>query len=567
MTFFGWLQIGLLIAAVTIVAKPLGLYLYRVFEVKTDPFGKWGATCERFLCRLCDVDPKHEQTWGRYSISFVLFTVIGVGVMYLLQAMQYFLPLNPEKLTAIEALSALNTAVSFATNTNWQSYVPETTMSPFVQMLGLSWQNFVSAAAGIAVAMAVVRGLTRKQWDNSKPTLGNFWHDLIRGTLYILLPLSFLLAILFVSQGVIQNFHSPQTVTTLEGHTQTIPGGPVASQEAIKTLGTNGGGCFNANGAHPFENPTPLSNFLQMLAILAIPAAFTYTFGRATGNTRNGWVLFGAMMLLFVIGIIVVYASESHGNIATKNLTVDQIAGNMEGKETRFGVAGSSLFAVATTATSCGAVNSMHDSYTPLAGLVMMLNMQLGEVVFGGVGSGLYGILVFAILAVFIAGLMVGRTPEYLGKKIEAREVKLVIVCLLAPPFMILGFTAASMLLPSALASLNNSGPHGFSEILYAYSSAAANNGSAFAGLNANTPWFNVTTAVAMLAGRFFSTIPMLAIAGSMAAKKTLPPGPGTFPTDGMLFLLLLVAMILIVGALTFFPALLLGPILEFFQV
>jgi len=483
-----------------------------------------------------------------------------------LQRTQYFLPLNPGKLNAIEPLLALNTAVSFATNTNWQGYTPETTMSSFVQMLGLTWQNFVSAAAGLAVAMAVIRGLTRKQQDNPKATLGNFWCDLIRGTLYILLPISILLAILLVSQGVIQNFQTPQIVATLEGHTQTIPSGPVASQEAIKMLGTNGGGFFNANSAHPFENPTPFSNFLEMLAMLAIPAALTYTFGRMTNNTRNGWVLFGTMMLLFLIGLIAVYTSELQGNAAAKTLTIDQAAGNMEGKETRFGVAGSSLFAVATTGTSCGAVNATHDSFTPLAGLVLILNMQLGEVVFGGVGSGLYGILVFALLAVFIAGLMVGRTPEYLGKKIEAREMRLLIVCLLVPPFVILGFTAVSMLLPGALASLNNSGPHGFSEILYAYSSAVANNGSAFAGLNADTTWYNITTAIAMLAGRFFSAIPMLAIAGSMASKKTLPPSPGTFPTDGVVFLLLLVGMILIVGALTFFPSLLLGPVLEYFS-
>jgi len=565
MTLFGGVQIMLLVAAVFLVTKPLGLWIYRVFEEKNDPCGKFLGTCERFLCRFCGIDPDCEQTWGQYSFSFVLFTLLGTGVLYLLQVMQFFLPLNPGKLNAVESLSALNTAVSFATNTNWQSYVPETTMSPFVQMLGLTWQNFVSASAGIAVAMAVVRGLTRKQQGNPKATLGNFWRDLLRGTLYILLPLSILLAILLVSQGVIQNFQSPQTVTTLEGLAQTIPTGPVASQEAIKELGTNGGGFFNANSAHPFENPTPFANFLEMFAILAIPAALTYTFGRMTRNTRNGWVFFATMMLLFVLGAMVVYASESLENAAVKSPAVNQTAGNMEGKETRFGVAGSSLFAVATTGTSCGAVNAMHDSFTPLGGLVLMLNMQLGEVVFGGVGSGLYGILVFALLAVFIAGLMVGRTPEYLGKKIEAREMKLVIVCLLAP-LLILGFTAASVLLPGALASLNNSGPHGFSEILYAYSSTVANNGSAFAGLNADTPWFNITTAFVMPAGRFLAAIPMLAIAGSMAAKKTVSPGPGTFPTDGVVFFLLLVGMILIVGALTFFPALLLGPVLEFFQ-
>ncbi|MCL2348674.1 MAG: potassium-transporting ATPase subunit KdpA [Planctomycetaceae bacterium] len=606
MTMFGCLQVFLLIIAVLVVTKPLGLWIFHVFERKTDPFGKWGGTCERLLCRICGVDSNCEQTWGQYTFSFVLFTLFGTGVLYLLQRLQYFLPLNPEKFSAVEPFSALNTAVSFATNTNWQGYIPETTMSPFVQMLGLTWQNFVSAAAGLAVAIAVIRGLTRKQQDHpnshssrleipeagfgspasqggcARPkaaartgcgtTLGNFWCDLIRGTLYILLPISTVLAILLVSQGVIQNFQTPQTITTLEGDSQTIPSGPVASQEAIKLLGTNGGGFFNANSAHPFENPTPFSNFLEMLAILAIPAALTYTFGRMTNHTRNGWVLFGAMMLLFLIGFFAVYASESQGNAAAKTLsaetqTIDQTAGNMEGKETRFGVADSSLFAVTTTGTSCGAVNATHDSFTPFAGLVLMLNMQLGEVVFGGVGAGLYGILVFALLAVFIAGLMVGRTPEYLGKKIEAREMKLVIVCLLAPPFVILGFTAASMLSPGALASLNNSGPHGFSEILYAYSSTAANNGSAFAGLNADTPWYNVTTAIAMLAGRFFSAIPMLAVAGSMAAKKTLPPSPGTFPTDGAVFLLLLVGMILIVGALTFFPALLLGPVLEHFSI
>ena len=479
--------------------------------------------------------------------------------------MQHLLPLNPQGLAAVEPTLAFNTAVSFTTNTNWQSYVGETTMSYLAQMAGLAWHNFTSAAAGIAVAVALARGLTRRSDGKAPGTIGNFWTDVVRSTVYLLFPLSIVFGLFLVSQGVIQNFAPYQKVTTLEGGTQLLAMGPVASQEAIKELGTNGGGFFNANSAHPFENPSPLTNLIEMLLIFMIPAGLTYTFGRMARNQRQGWALFGAMAFLFAAGVASAYWAESAGNPALAGLLVDQSAGNMEGKEVRFGVANSALFATVTTDASCGAVNAMHDSFTPLGGLVPLFNIQLGEVVFGGVGAGLYGMLVMAILAVFIAGLMVGRTPEYLGKKIETREIKLAMLYALVFPLVILAFAAWAVVAPHGLSSLANAGPHGLSEILYAFTSAAGNNGSAFAGLNANTVFYNVALGVTMLIGRFWMIVPALAIAGSLAGKKAEPAGSGTFPTDGPLFSALLVGVVLIVGALTFFPVLSLGPIVEHF--
>jgi K+-transporting ATPase ATPase A chain len=475
------------------------------------------------------------------------------------------LPLNPQHLPGVEPALAFNTAVSFTTNTNWQAYVGETTMSYLTQMAGLAWHNFTSAAAGIAVAVALARGITRRSDGTGPGTIGNFWADVVRSTVYVLVPLSAVFALLLVSQGVIQNLSPYREVTTLEGAKQVLAMGPVASQEAIKELGTNGGGFFNANSAHPFENPTPLTNVVEMILIFMIPAGLTYTFGRMAGNQKQGWALFGAMALLFAAGVGTAYGAESRGNPALAGLGVDQAAGNTEGKEIRFGIANSSLFATVTTDASCGAVNSMLDSFTPLGGLVPLFNIQLGEVVFGGVGAGLYGILVMAILSVFIAGLMVGRTPEYLGKKIETREIKLAMLYALVFPLAILAFSAWTVVAPYGISSLANAGPHGLSEILYAFTSAAGNNGSAFAGLNANTGFYNVALALTMLIGRFWMIIPALAIAGSLSGKKISPPGPGTFPTDGPLFVMLLVGVVLIVGALTFFPVLALGPVVEHF--
>ncbi|MFL5421391.1 MAG: potassium-transporting ATPase subunit KdpA, partial [Myxococcales bacterium] len=487
-------------------------------------------------------------------------------VTYAIERLQHVLPLNPQGLAPVEPALAFNTAVSFTTNTNWQSYVPETTVSYLTQMAGLASHNFTSAAAGIAVALALSRGLTRSGGAAGGKTIGNFWVDLVRSTLYVLLPISFVYALFLVSQGVLQNFAPYREITTLEGVKQIIAMGPVASQEAIKMLGTNGGGFFNANSAHPFENPTPLTNFVQLVSIFAIPAGLTFTYGRMARDTRQGWALFAAMSVLFFAGVLGAYAAESAGNPALRGLPhLQQGIGNLEGKETRFGVAASALFATVTTDASCGAVNSMHDSMTPLGGLVPLVNIQLGEVIFGGVGAGLYGLLVYVLLTVFLAGLMVGRTPEYLGTKIEAREMKLLMLYVLIFPLVILTLAAWAAVVPYGVSSLANAGPHGLSEILYAFSSGAGNNGSAFAGLNANTRFWNLALGADMLIGRFLMIVPALGIAGSMVDKKVIPAGPGTFPTNGTLFVGLLVGVVIIVGALTFFPALSLGPIAEHF--
>jgi potassium-transporting ATPase potassium-binding subunit len=565
MTANGWLQIGLFLLVILAVTKPLGIYLYRVFEGERQPLPRTLGKLEGWLLRACGLKQPTPQDWKGYTASLLLFSVIGIVVTYAMQRLQHVLPLNPEKLPAVPEHLAFNTAVSFSTNTNWQSYSGESTMSYLTQMAGLAWHNFTSAAAGLGVALALARGLTRKTAEGDNTGIGNFWVDLIRSIVYVLLPISVVFTLILVSQGVVQTFGSYLHVTTLEGASQVIPLGPVASQEAIKELGTNGGGFFNANSAHPFENPTPLTNFIEMVLILCIPAALTYTFGRMAGNQKQGWAILAAMAILLVAGITVAYTSEAHPNAALASLPVDHGLGNMEGKEARFGVANSALFATVTTGTSCGAVNSMHDSFNALGGLVPLVNIELGEVVFGGVGAGLFGILMFVLMSVFIAGLMVGRTPEYLGKKIEAREVKLAMLYVLIFPLIILGFSAWSAVASYGTASLNNAGPHGLTEILYAYSSGSGNNGSAFAGLNANTPWWNTTLGIAMLFGRFFMIIPVMAVAGSMRGKRLVPAGPGTFPTHGLLFSGLLVSVIVIVGALTFFPALSLGPIAEHF--
>ncbi len=565
MTGNGWLQIALYLAVLLAVTKPLGLYMFRVFEGDRQPLPRVLGRAERLLLRLSGVDAKKEQSWILYTLSLLAFSVVGVIVTYALQRLQHVLPLNPQHLPPTSGHLAFNTAVSFTTNTNWQSYAAETTMSYLTQMAGLAWHNFVSAGAGLGVALAVARGLTRRVGPEGAKTLGNFWVDLIRSIVYVLLPLSILIALALVADGVIQNFSPYVDIDTVEGARQTLAMGPAASQIAIRQLGTNGGGFFNVNSCHPFENPSPISNFVEMLAILLIPAAQVYMYGKMARDARQGWALLAAMTVLLVAGIGATYGAESHPNAAMASLAVDPSAGNLEGKEVRFGVASSVLWATATTAASNGSVNSMHDSYTPLGGLVPLLNIQLGEVVFGGVGAGLYGVLVFVVLTVFIAGLMVGRTPEYLGKKIEAKEMKLAMLYVLIFPLLILGFTAWSLMAGYGTSSLDNGGPHGLSEILYAYSSAVGNNGSAFAGLNANVPWYNVSLGLCMLAGRFLMIIPIMAIAGSMVGKRTVPAGPGTFPTNGWLFVALLVAVIVIVGALTFFPALSLGPIAEHF--
>jgi K+-transporting ATPase ATPase A chain len=566
MTVNGWLQIGLFFLVVLALTKPLGVYMYRVFEGGDPPLRRLLGPIERFLYRLCGVDPKREQGWQMYAFSLLVFSLLGLVVTYVLQRTQQFLPLNPQKLGPVAPDSAFNTAASFTTNTNWQAYTPETTMSYLTEMAGLAWHNFTSAAAGIAVALGMARGFTRNLKPDQPRTIGNFWVDLLRSTLYVLLPISVVGTLVLVGLGVIQNLSPYLEVTTLEGAKQTIAMGPVASQEVIKELGTNGGGFFNANSAHPFENPSPLTNFLEMVLIFLIPAGLTYTYGRMTRDQKQGWCIFAAMSVLFLAGVITAYWAESQPNPALAGLPIDQSAGNLEGKETRFGVADSALFATITTDTSCGAVNSMHDSFNPLGGFVTMINIKLGEVIFGGVGVGLTGMLIFVVLSVFIAGLMVGRTPEYLGKKIETREVKYAMVYALIFGLFILGFAGWAAVTPYGTDSLNNAGPHGLSEMLYAFTSACGNNGSAFAGLNANTPWWNVTLALTMLAGRFLMIIPVLAIAGSMVGKKTVPAGLGTFPTNGPLFTLLLLGVVIIVGALTFFPALTLGPILEQFS-
>jgi K+-transporting ATPase ATPase A chain len=581
MTANGWFQIFFFFALVLVCARPLGLYMARVFEHErtfADPIFR---PIERLIYRLTGIDETHEMRWTEYAVVMLLFSLVSMLATYAIQRLQHLLPLNPQHLAAVAPGLAFNTAVSFTSNTNWQSYVPETTMSYLTQMLTLAYHNFFSAAVGMALAVALIRGISRKE----SKTLGNFWVDTTRASLWVLLPTCFIYALLLVSQGVVQNFRpydqaklvQPQTVTTTgtDGKTatqaittQSIAQGPVASQEAIKMLGTNGGGFFNTNSAHPFENPTPLSNMLEMFSIFLIPGALTVTLGRMVRAPKHGWAVFAAMSVLFFAGVFVAYYAEAQPNpllhTVNQQVTATQPGGNMEGKEVRFGIADSALFATVTTDASCGAVNGMHDSFMPLGGLVPLVNMMLGEVIFGGVGAGLYGMLIFVILAVFIAGLMVGRTPEYLGKKIESFDVKMAMLFVLVFPLSILGFTAVALMMPNlGLSSLANLGPHGLTEILYAYTSTTANNGSAFAGLSANTHWYNLSLGTAMLVGRFMMIVPMLAVAGSLAKKKLVPPSPGTFPVHTPLFTVLLVGVILIVGALTFFPALSLGPILE----
>jgi potassium-transporting ATPase potassium-binding subunit len=574
MTTGSLLQIGLYLAALLACVKPLGLYMARVYSGSVPYVERTVGPLERLLYRLAGVDRDREMSWRQYAAALLTFSFVGFLAVYGLQRLQGFLPLNPEAMPAVSPNSSFNTAVSFITNTNWQDYGGEATMSYLTQMLGLAVQNFVSAAAGMAVLVALIRGFARRHAS----TIGNFWVDLVRGTLYILLPLALILAIVLVSQGVVQTFSRYQTVTLLEPSvdsagasvaTQTIAVGPAASQVAIKQLGTNGGGFFNVNSAHPLENPTPLSNFLEMLAILLIPAALCCTFGEMVGDRRQGWAVLAAMLVVFVALVFVACVGEKQANPELASLGVDQEAsssqsgGNMEGKEVRLGTTNSAIWSVATTAASNGSVNSMHDSFMPLGGLVQMWLMQLGEVIFGGVGSGLYGMLVFAVMAVFIAGLMVGRTPEYLGKKIGAFEMKMAAIVILLPCVMVLLGTACAVSLQSGRAGILNPGPHGFSEVLYAFSSTSNNNGSAFAGLNANTPFYDALTGIAMLVGRFLVILPVLAMAGSLAAKKGVPQGPGTLPTHTPLFVVLLVAVVVVVGALSFFPALALGPIVE----
>ena len=565
MTLNGWIQILFFALLIFAITKPLGLYMFRVFEGDQKPLPRLLGPIERCLYKICGVDPKEQQDWKQYTLGMLIFSAITLLVTYGIERWQHVLPLNPQNFGPVAPDLAFNTAASFTTNTNWQAYTGESTMSYLTQMAGLAWHNFMSAAIGIGIALALARGITYRLQVGAARTLGNFWVDLVRATVYVLLPISIPVALLLVSQGVIQNFSSYVDITTLEGAKQTIAMGPVASQEIIKELGTNGGGFFNANSAHPFESANPLTNLIEMLLIFSIPAGLTYTYGRMAREQKQGWVLFGAMALIFIVGVSVAYYSEAQGNPIMRGMTVDQGAGNWEGKEMRFGVANSALFATVTTATSCGAVNSMHDSFTALGGLVPLANIQLGELVFGGVGAGLYAMLIYVILSVFIAGLMVGRTPEYLGKKIESREVKLSMLYVLIFPLLILYCSGWSVVAPYGVSSLNNAGPHGLTEILYAYSSAAGNNGSAFTGLNANTLWYNVSLALTMLAGRFLMIVPALAIAGSLVGKKSVPESLGTFPTNGVLFVVLLVGVIIIVGALTFFPALSLGPIVEHF--
>jgi len=565
MTANGWVQIALYCVLVTICVKPLGAYMARVFSGERTFLSPMVVPVERGIYRLCGVSEGEEQSWLTYGLAMLMFHVVGFVLLYGLQRLQVFLPLNPQGQSAVSPDSAFNTAVSFMTNTNWQGYGGETTMSYLTDMLGLTVQNFVSAAAGIALAIALIRGFARR----SARTIGNFWVDLTRCVLYILLPLSIVVALVLAWQGVPQNLGAYTDATTLEGAKQVIAQGPAASQIAIKQLGTNGGGFFNANSAHPFENPNALTNLIEMWAILVISAALTYTFGRMVGDTRQGWAIFAVMGVLFLAGLAPCYWAESTGNPNFARLGIDQAAsslqsgGNMEGKEVRFGIANSTIWATATTDASNGSVNSMHDSYTPIGGLVPIANILLGEIIFGGVGSGLYGMLLMAIIALFVAGLMVGRTPEYLGKKLEAKEIKMTMLAILCLPLSILVFTAIAVVVAPGLAGMSNAGPHGFSEALYGFTSATGNNGSAFAGLGANTPFYNTTLGLAMLIGRFFVIIPMLAIAGSLAAKKISPPSAGTFPTHGGLFVGLLVGVILIVGGLSYFPVLALGPLVE----
>jgi potassium-transporting ATPase potassium-binding subunit len=567
MTLNGWFQIALLAAVLLAVTRPLGGYMARVFAGEPTLLTPALGWLETGIYRLCGIDPESEQRWTTYTVAMLLFNAVGLFLLYGFMRVQHLLPLNPQGLPPVPPDLAFNTAVSFTTNTNWQNYAGETTMSHLTQMAGLTFHNFTSAATGIVLAIALVRGFAR----HSLTTVGNFWADLVRCTLYILLPLSFVIALVLVSQGVPQNFSPNVSATTVEGAAQSIPQGPVASQEAIKQVGTNGGGFFNANSAHPYENPTPLANFVAMLAIFLIGVPLTNTFGRMVQDERQGWAILAAMGFLCLVGVLVVYGVEAGGNPLLRPLGVDsapsalQAGGNMEGKEVRFGMANSALFSVLTTDASCGAVNGMHSSFLPLAGLVPLANILLGEVIVGGVGAGLYGILLFAILAVFIAGLMVGRTPEYLGKKIEAKEVKLTMFAVLAMAASILGFSALATVHPEGLKGPLNTGPHGFTEILYAFTSATGNNGSAFAGLSGNTFFYNLTLGLAMLIGRYLFIIPALAVAGSLVAKKRVAASAGTFPTTGTLFVGLLVGVIVIVGGLTYFPALALGPIAEHF--
>lgn len=557
MTLLGWIQILVFCGIIVLLVKPLGAYMTRVFNGESTWLQPVLRPIERGLYRVAGTREDEEQNWVTYAVAMLLFNFAGFIILYLLQRFQAVLPLNPAGMAEVGPELAFNTAASFVTNTNWQNYGGETTMSYLTQMMGLAVQNFVSAATGIAVAMAVIRAFSRK----SVSTLGNFWVDLVRGTFYILLPICIIGTLVLVWQGVPQNLDAYTAAVTLEGTQQSIAQGPVASQMMIKYLGTNGGGFFNVNAAHPFENPTALTNLISMVSIFAIGAALTNVFGRMVGNQKQGWAIFITMGVLFLVGVTVCYWAEAAGNPLVHALGID--GGNMEGKEVRFGVPLSALFAVVTTAASCGAVNAMHDSFMALGGMIPMINMMLGEIIIGGVGAGFYGIVLFVVVAIFVAGLMVGRTPEYLGKKIEAKEVKMAMLAILCLPLAMLGFTAISVVLPFGVSSIWNPGPHGFSEVLYAYTSAAANNGSAFGGLSGNTPWYNITLGIGMLMGRFLVIIPALALAGSLVQKKTVPASAGTLPTHGMLFIGLLLGVILVVGGLTFIPALALGPIVE----
>jgi len=580
MTANGWFQIGLFLLVLLLITKPIGVFLVRVFQREKTFLDPVLRPIERLIYRVCGIDEGQEMRWTQYGVAMLLFSVVSLVLLYLIERLQQWLPWNPQHFAAVAPDLAWNTAVSFTTNTNWQSYTPEVTMSYFTQMAGLAYHNFASAAVGIALAIAVIRGVSRHE----SKTIGNFWVDLTRCFLWVLLPVALIGSLVLVSQGAIQNLKSYTTVQLVEPQTvqtqgadgkpvtqtvtqQTIALGPAASQEVIKEFGTNGGGFFYANSAHPYENPTPFSNFFEMLLIFAIPSGLTYTLGRMTKSRRHGWAVWGAMAALFLVGVSCAYWAEAAGNPQLVGVNqaagAAQSGGNMEGKEVRFGIANSALFATITTDASCGAINSQHDSFTPLGGMIPLVNIMLGEVIFGGVGAGLYGVLVFVILAVFIAGLMVGRTPEYLGKKIESFDVKMAMLSVLISSLTILVFTAIAVVGKFGTSSISNPGPHGLSEILYAYTSSVGNNGSAFGGLNANTLWYNTSTGVAMLLGRFFVVIPILAIAGNLARKKMTPASLGTFPVTGPLFSVLLISTILIVGALTFFPALSLGPILE----
>ncbi len=557
MTLIGWIQILLFCAIIVALAKPLGGYMTAVFNGERTFLSPLLRPVEAGVYWIGGVDEKREQHWLTYTVAMLLFHVGGFVILYAVMRLQAALPFNPAEQSAVAPDLSFNTAISFITNTNWQNYGGESTMSYLVQMLGLTHQNFLSAATGIALAVALIRGFSR----SSMRTIGNFWVDVTRCTLYVLLPICVVYTLFLVWQGIPQTLGAYVDATTLEGAKQTIAVGPVASQVAIKMLGTNGGGFFNANAAHPFENPTALSNFVQMISIFALGAALTNVFGRMVGNPRQGWAILAVMGVLFISGVAVTYWAEANGTTALHVLGLT--GGNMEGKEVRFGIVASSLFAVVTTAASCGAVNAMHDSFTALGGMIPLINMQLGEIIVGGVGAGLYGMLIFVVISIFVAGLMVGRTPEYVGKKIEAREVKMAMLAILVLPLMYLGWTAVAVVVPSAVASVANAGPHGFTEVLYAFTSATGNNGSAFAGLSGNTFFYNLTLASAMFVGRFFMIVPAMALAGSLAGKKSIPPSAGTLPTTGGLFVGLVVGVILIIGGLTFFPALALGPIVE----